>query len=71
MFFVYLQEGATLMSFEIFDRWGEKVHDGPYPWDGNYKGKKAPDGVYVYIVNIRLVDNEQDVERKGSVTLMR
>ena len=71
VFFVYLQEGATLMSFEIFDRWGEKVHDGPYPWDGNYKGKKAPDGVYVYIVNIRLVDNEQDVERKGSVTLMR
>ena len=70
-FYVELQEGATVLSFQIFDRWGEKVHDGLYPWDGNYKGKKAPEGVYVYRTNIHLVDMDQDVERQGSVTLMR
>ena len=70
-FFVYLQEGATLMSFEIFNRWGEKVHDGLYAWDGNYKGKPAPEGVYVYMVNLHLIDANQDIERKGSVTLLR
>jgi len=70
-FYVVLQEGATLLSFQIFDRWGEKVHDGLYPWDGNYKGQKAPEGVYVYRVNIHLIDLDRDEEKKGSVTLLR
>ena len=70
-FFIYLQEGATLMSFKVFDRWGEKVHDGLYPWDGNYKGKKAPASVYVYEANIHLIDLHIDILRKGSVTLIR
>jgi len=70
-FFPILQEGATLLSFQIFDRWGEKVHDGLFPWDGNYKGKKAPEAVYVYRANIHLIDQDLDIERKGSVTLLR
>ena len=70
-FFVYLQEGATLMSFKVFDRWGEKVHDGLYPWDGSIKGKKAPEGVYVYEASIHLIDLHHDILRKGSVTLIR
>jgi gliding motility-associated-like protein len=70
-FEVYVQEGATLTSFQVFDRWGEKVHDGLYPWNGTYKGQKAPEGVYVYLVNIHLISQDQDIERKGSVTLLR
>ena len=71
VFYVEMQEGATLLSFQIFDRWGEKVHDGLYPWDGNYKGLKAPEGVYVYRVNIHLIDLNQDQEKSGSVILLR
>ena len=71
VFYVEMQEGATLLSFQIFDRWGEKVHDGLYPWDGNYKGEKAPEGVYVYRINIHLIDLGQDEEKRGSVTLLR
>ncbi len=70
-FFIFLQEGATLMSFKVFDRWGEKVHDGLYAWDGSIKGKKAPEGVYVYEANIHLIDLHLDILRKGSVTLIR
>jgi gliding motility-associated-like protein len=70
-FFVEMQAGATLLSFEIFDRWGEKVHDGLYPWDGNYKGKPAPQAVYVYLIKIKLPDLDLAIERKGSVSLLR
>ena len=71
IFMVYTEEGATLMSFKIFNRWGEKVHDGLYPWDGMWKGKQAPGAVYVYEANIHLIDLNIDILRKGSVTLIR
>jgi gliding motility-associated-like protein len=70
-FFVYMQAGATLLSFEVFDRWGEKVHDGTYPWDGTYKGKPSPVGVYTYVITIQLVAGQNEVLRTGSVTLLR
>ena len=71
IFYPEFQEGVTLMSFQIFDRWGEKVHDGLYPWDGMYKGKPAPGAVYVYQCKIKLVTDNIAMERKGSVTLIR
>ena len=71
IFYPEYQEGVTLMSFQVFDRWGEKVHDGLYPWDGMYKGKPAPANVYVYQCKIKLVTDNIAMERKGSVTLIR
>ena len=71
IFMVYTEEGATLMSFKVFNRWGEKMHDGLYPWDGMWKGKQAPGAVYVYEANIHLIDLNIDILRKGSVTLIR
>ena len=71
IFMVYTEEGATLMSFKIFNRWGEKMHDGLYPWDGMWLGKPAPGAVYVYEANIHLIDMNIDILRKGSVTLIR
>ena len=70
-FYIEAQEGVTVYKFEVFDRWGEKVHDGPYPWDGTYRGKPCPQGVYVYMVQIVLAGQENGNIRKGSVTLMR
>ena len=71
LFYIELQEGVTVYKFEIFDRWGEKVHDGLFPWDGTYKGKPCPEGVYIYVVQIGLSGQENGTIRKGSVTLMR
>ena len=71
LFYIEMQEGVTVHSFQIFNRWGENVHDGLYPWDGIYKGKQSPEGVYVYVAKLRLIDMHEDIERKGSVTLIR
>jgi len=70
-FYICAQPGAVPASFLVFDRWGEKVHDGTYPWDGTYNGKNAPSGVYVYLFTIHLVDMQTDIERTGTVTLIR
>ena len=41
-------------TVDIFNRYGEKVYTSvgyPVPWDGRYKGKELPTGVYYYIIN--------------------
>ena len=70
-FYIETQSGVTVILFQVFDRWGEKVHDGPYPWNGTYKGKPAPPGVYVYMFKLQLYGRDLAVFRKGSVTLLK
>ena len=70
-FYVYGQSGVTVHEFRVFDRWGEKVHDGAYPWDGKYKGEVCQPGIYVYLFSIGLFGQVYDVKRKGSLTLIR
>lgn len=46
---------TSLISFEchIFNRWGQKMIDLTHPsqgWDGRYKGKLVPNGVYFYVI---------------------
>lgn len=63
---------VTSMDMKIFNQWGQQVfattalNDG---WDGTYKGKPQPMGVYIYAVRVTLVDGTESV-RKGSVTLV-
>jgi gliding motility-associated-like protein len=52
----------------IFNRWGEMVFkstDRKIGWDGFYKGKPQPAGVYAYMLNAT------GKKYKGSVTLIR
>ena len=60
-----------VVSFKIFDRWGNLVHDAPSPWHGFFKEKEAAIGVYTYSLNIRntLLDEEEFM--KGDVILSR
>lgn len=56
-----LVTGCDTGSMVIFNRWGDKVFDGPLPgscWNGTnqYNNQKVPDGVYFYII---------DIERSG------
>jgi len=69
----YLKEINIQESFEmyIYNRWGEMVHktsEAGYSggWDGTYRGKKCPSGVYVWI----LILNGKMTE-KGNVVLVR
>ena len=60
----------------IFDRWGELIFQSAKTgqgWDGTYKGKKAPLGVYVYLVKYKTLDqlDAVDFEARGKVSLMR
>ncbi len=70
-FYVFSQAGVTVYSFQVYDRWGEKVHDGPYPWDGSYRGKPAPVGVYTYVFKLGLFGDPNFVYRKGTVALLK
>jgi len=69
---------AIIRNFRIFSRWGEPVfeatnflpNDQQYGWDGNWRGKSAASGVYVFMAEIEFVDGESRVF-KGDITLVR
>lgn len=64
----------TQYSFTIWNRWGEKIFEGSrdVPWDGSVMGSQqpAPDGVYVYQVQL---DDAKFAKQlvTGRVTLLR
>lgn len=61
------------MRFMVFNQWGEKIYEAngaSASWDGMYKGKPQPTGVYMYVADIILVDGSR-IQRKGSVNLVR
>lgn len=57
----------------IYSRWGELIFESDdilVSWDGKYKNKDVPDGVYVFIINAKGYDNT--IYRKpGHVTVLR
>lgn len=64
--------------FRIFDRWGEllfevgdfEINSPSTGWDGNFKGKPMPPGVYVWYLEVSFIDGS--VERyTGHTTLIR
>lgn len=69
--FIYIE--AKNYFFVVFNRWGQRVYETRIPgegWDGTYDGKIAPEGTYVYSVRI-FGTNGQEIEKSGSVTLLR
>lgn len=57
----------------VYNQWGEKVfetHDVKGEWDGTYKGKPQPVGVYVYVAAMELADGRK-VTHKGTFNLIR
>jgi gliding motility-associated-like protein len=63
---------TTNLEFAIFNRWGERVFFTNNPsscWDGLYKGKPQPIGVYVYIIKAKGICG--DINRKGIIELIR
>ncbi|HQB18980.1 MAG TPA: gliding motility-associated C-terminal domain-containing protein [Bacteroidales bacterium] len=60
-------------EFYIYNRWGSKIfsttdiHQG---WDGRYKGKEVPQGVYTYYIQYKLNEYHTRVVR-GTFVLLR
>jgi gliding motility-associated-like protein len=65
--------GVKAVQMAIFNQWGEKIFETTTPgtgWDGRYKGKAQPSGVYMYVAKITLQDGTI-VDKKGAVNLIR
>jgi gliding motility-associated-like protein len=65
--------GVQTMQFMVFNQWGEKVFETSSQtagWDGTYKGKPQPSGVYMYVLRATLTDGTK-VDMKGSINLIR
>lgn len=63
----------TKFSMKIYNRWGQKVFETKDPlaaWDGFYKGKEAPEGVYAYLIECIDTNAIRHV-LKGNITLLR
>lgn len=62
----------------IFNRWGELIYkesniplgDLSKGWDGTFKGTRVNPGVYVYLFEIRFLDNEI-IPFAGDITVLR
>jgi len=69
---------ARVNTFQIFDRWGAKVHEASdfppnsseFGWDGRQRGSPVAQGVYVYYIEVDFVDGSSDSYR-GDVTVLR
>ncbi len=65
-------------SFQVFDRWGEllyeavdfQVNDLNVGWDGTFKGKDMPAGVYIWYAEVDFIDGFSE-NYKGHTTLIR
>jgi gliding motility-associated-like protein len=69
---------CELLDYElvIFDRWGAMVfqsNDPKFGWDGNFRGERMPQGVYVWSMNYTVIENliPRQVNAAGSVTVLR
>lgn len=69
---------VKVQSLRIFNRWGQLLYNGTEQppdapavgWDGNTRSGQAPNGVYIYTVELLMKDDKVRTQR-GTVTLIR
>ncbi len=63
--------GVSNYSLTIYNRWGQEVyHAQNKPWQGLYKNKPAPNGVYIYKIKLQ-AENGKKLEFRGIVHVLR
>lgn len=77
-FYPQSRKPQEVAAFRVFTRWGELIfeatniyaNDSREGWDGTFRGRALPPGVYTYVVDMRFVDG---VVRRfgGDVQLVR
>ena len=65
----------SIVSFEchIFNRWGQKMCSFTNPaegWDGRYKGKTVPTGVYFYVIKATGADGKE-YKLSGDINILQ
>ena len=73
-----VREIKRIVSFQIYDRWGEQVYqaydfppnDPESGWDGKLRGQPLPPAVFGYWLEVELFDGTRQIV-KGDITLMR
>ena len=71
--FLPLVEGVIEYKMQIFNRWGElmfETNNQNIGWDGYYKGRLSPQGVYLYKLELKFISGESTT-RVGDITLIR
>lgn len=64
---------VDFVTYTIYNRWGEEVFTSRNQnecWNGNFRGKPAPNGVYAFKYQVTLTDGTI-LEDSGTVTLVR
>jgi gliding motility-associated-like protein len=73
-FSIYPRAGIEILSFQIFNRWGERMHlsDGSSitPWDGTYRDIEMPNDSYIYVIEYAL-NGEELTPKRGQFLLIR
>lgn len=72
---VFKVYGSALKEAEIriYTQWGAKIFetgDNTIGWDGKSKGVDQPVGVYIYVIKIRMQDEDTFI-KKGTINLIR
>jgi gliding motility-associated-like protein len=71
--FVIVMDPTRVLSFRIYNRWGEMLFDGNannLSWNGTFEGKEQPIGSYVYVLQYLSTTGEQ-LSQQGNITLVR
>jgi len=56
-------------KFIIYNRWGEKLYDAPFPWNGKSDGNRVKLGVYTYFIEANC--DGAPIKQTGFFTLFR
>lgn len=69
-------EGIDVYDFHLtlFNRWGELIwesYNTAGRWDGSYGSAMAQDGIYVWIIQAKDMENDKVYEFKGTVNVLR
>lgn len=75
---VHGKDGAHIIVFKIFDRWGEQlyeqqdfpINDPVIGWDGTFKGQQMNSGVYIWTLEVEFIDGFRQLY-SGQTTLLR
>jgi len=75
-FYVVNLGPVNLDFFRVYNRWGQVVFESnvagePGGWDGTFKSREQPAGVYTYVVRAISIEDGSETVLSGNITLMR
>jgi len=75
-YWVIYANGIDVYNTEvvIYNRWGEQIWktlDISIPWDGTYKGRLVPDGVYTWTIETKSLGTDEKHEFIGHIIVIK